>query len=94
MAFAAGVLPVANVAVFCAIHFGGGAHGNASTVVAAIAVAELIAIAAFCALRTERPLVRSTLIALVADLLVSIAAIYVFIFVFLVVGYSAKGGGD
>jgi hypothetical protein len=60
----------------------------------AIAAVELLAIAVFCALRTERSVVRSTLVALLLDVVVSVVVIYVFIFVFLVVGYSARGGGD
>lgn len=94
IAFAAGALPLVNVGVWYAIRASGGAHGHGWIVVAGVVAVELAAIVAFCALRTDRPMVRSVVLALLADAVVSVLAIYVLIFVFLVVGYSSKGGGD
>jgi hypothetical protein len=90
----AGALPLANLGIWAAIRYTGGAHGHGLVIAGSLAAAETALIAWFCATRTERRTAAWSLIGALLNVAVSAAAIMLVTLIVLVIGYAGGRAGD
>jgi hypothetical protein len=87
-------LPLANVGLWAAIRYTGGAHGHGLLIGGSVVGAETVLITWFCATRTKRKTATSSLVGAVLNVTVSAAAIMLVTLIVLVIGYAGGRAGD